>query len=212
MNFHETRFPTRIALGSMAGTERRTQIVVLGSGREERNSNWADSRRFYNAGYGVKTLDDLYEVLEFYEERRGRLYGFRWKDRLDHKSCKPSKAPAATDQLIGTGDGARADFQLVKSYGGAFSAWQRDIQKPVTGTVRVAVDGVEQTHLTDFTVDTTSGIVTFQSGSVPANGALITAGYEYDVPVRFDEDRLEVNLEHFDAGQIPSIPIREIRL
>ena len=212
MNFHETRFPTKISLGSMAGTQRRTQIVVLGSGREERNSNWADSRRLYNAGYGVKTLDDLYEVMEFYEERRGRLYGFRWKDRLDHKSCKPSKTPQPTDQVIGTGDGALVSFQLVKIYGGAFSAWQRDIQKPVTGSVRIAIDGLEQTLLTDFTVDTSTGVVSFVSGSVPSNGALVTAGYQYDVPVRFGEDTLEVNLENFEAGQIQAIPIREIRL
>ena len=212
MNFHETRFPTRISLASMAGTQRRTQIVVLGSGREERNSNWADSQRLYNAGYGLKTLDDLYEVLEFFEERRGRLYGFRWKDRLDHKSCKPSGTPAPTDQVIGTGDGVQTSFQLIKTYGGAFSAWQRRIQKPVAGTVRIAVDGVEQTHLADFTIDVTTGLVHFKNGSVPGSGALVTAGFEYDVPVRFDEDRLEVNLEHFAAGQIQSIPIREIRL
>ncbi len=212
MNFHETRFPTKISLGSMAGTQRRTQIVVLGSGREERNSNWADSRRMYNAGYGVKTLDDLYEVMEFYEERRGRLYGFRWKDRLDHKSCKPSLTPAPTDQVIGTGDGALISFQLIKTYGGAFSAWQRDIQKPVTGSVRVAVDGMEQTHLVDFTVDAATGVVSFVAGSIPPVGALVTAGFEFDVPVRFDEDTLEVNLENFDAGQIQAIPIREIRL
>ncbi len=212
MNFHEIRFPTGISRASMAGTERRTQIVVLGSGREERNSNWADSRRVYNAGYGIKTLDDLYEVLEFYEERRGRLYGFRWKDRLDFKSCKPSKNPAATDQVLGTGDGEQVAFQLVKTYGGAFSPWKRDITKPVAGTVKVAVNGVEQTPVNDYLVNPANGTVSFRPGSVPAEGALITAGFEYDVPVRFDEDSLEINLEYFDAGQIPSIPIREIRL
>jgi uncharacterized protein (TIGR02217 family) len=212
MNFHEARFPTTISLGSMAGMERRTQIVVLGSGREERNSNWADSRRHYNAGYGIKTLDDLYEVVEFYEERRGPLYGFRWKDRLDSKSCKPSQTPQATDQVIGTGDGANLTFQLAKTYGGAFAAWHRDVQKPVAGSVRIAVDGIEQTEISDFVADQETGIVLFKSTAVPGDGALVTAGFEFDVPVRFDEDRLEVNLEHFNAGQIPNIPIREILL
>ncbi len=210
MNFHETRFPTSISLGSTAGTQRRTQIVVLGSGREERNSNWADSQRLYNAGYGIKTLDDLYEVLEFYEERRGRLVGFRWKDRLDFKSCKPSKTRASTDQVLGTGDGALLSFQLVKIYGGAFSPWTRDITKPVAGSVKIAVDGVDLTEITDFSIDAKSGLVTFSNA--PGNGALVTAGFEFDVPVRFDEDTLEVNLEEFDAGQIPSIPIREVRI
>ncbi len=212
MNFHEVRFPTAISQGSTAGTQRKTQIVVLGSGREERNSNWADSRRLYNAGYGIKTLDDLYEVLSFFEERRGRLYGFRWKDRLDFKSCKPSKTPSPTDQVIGTGDGTQTSFQLVKTYGGAFAAWPRDITKPVTGTVRVAVNGVEQTEISDFTVDSSTGQVLFSATSVPASGALITAGFEFDVPVRFDADTLEVNLDHFNSGQIPAIPIREIRI
>ncbi len=212
MNFHEVRFPTSISHGSMAGTQRRTQIVVLGSGREERNSNWADSRRHYNAGYGIKTLDDLYEVMEFYEERRGRLHGFRWKDRLDYKSCKPSKTPQPTDQVIGTGDGAQVSFQLSKTYGGAFSPWQRDITKPVSGSVRIAINGIEQTLINDFSLDTLSGDILFQSGAVPAIGALITAGFEFDVPVRFDEDTLEINLEHFDAGQVPGISIREIRI
>ena len=212
MNFHEVRFPTSISHGSTSGTQRRTQIVVLGSGREERNSNWADSRRLYNAGYGIKTLDDLYEVMEFYEERRGRLHGFRWKDRLDYKSCKPSKTQQPTDQVIGTGDGAQVSFQLSKTYGGAFSPWQRDITKPVTGSVRIAINGIEQTQINDFTVDILSGEILFQSGAVPAIGALITAGFEFDVPVRFDEDTLEINLEHFDAGQVPGISIREIRV
>lgn len=212
MNFHEVRFPTNISRGSTTGTERRTQIVALGSGHEERNTNWADSRRFYNAGYGVRTLDDLYKVVEFYEERRGRLYGFRWKDRLDHKSCKPSQTPQPTDQVIGVGDGARALFQLTKTYGSVHAPWQRDISKPVAGTVRVAVDGIEQQELADFTLDAASGLVTFTPGALPAPGALVTAGFEFDVPVRFDEDKLEINLEHFDAGQIPDIPIREIRV
>ena len=212
MNFHEARFPTAISHGSMAGTERRTQIVVLGSGREERNSNWADSRRMYNAGYGVKTLDDLYQVMEFYEERRGRLYGFRWKDRLDYKSCKPSKTLQPTDQVVGVGDGVEVSFQLSKTYGGAYAPWQRDISKPVTGSVRIAVDGNELTEVADYAVDTLGGKVFFKNSAVPGSGALITAGFEFDVPVRFDEDTLEINLEHFDAGQIPGIPIREVRI
>ena len=87
--FHEVRFPTAIAFGASGGPERRTDIVTLGSGFEERNSRWADSRRRYNAGYGVRTLDDLHVVLAFFEERRGRLYGFRWLDRIDWKSCAP---------------------------------------------------------------------------------------------------------------------------
>ena len=131
MSFHDVRFPIDIARGASGGPERRTDVVVLGSGHEERNARWADSRRAYNAGYGIKTLDDLDLVIAFFEERRGRLYGFRWRDPLDWKSCQPAAVPAADDQHIGTGDGATKAFRLTKQYGGAHLPWRRDITKPV---------------------------------------------------------------------------------
>ena len=112
---------------------------MLGSGREERNARWAHSRRRYDAGYGVKTFEALSQVVAFFEERRGRLYGFRWRDRLDHSSAAPGHAIAPTDQVIGIGDGATATFQLVKTYGALYAPYRRPIAKPVPGSVRVAV-------------------------------------------------------------------------
>nr|PZN87045.1 MAG: TIGR02217 family protein [Pseudomonadota bacterium] len=212
MNFHEVRFPTAISRGAVGGPERRTDVVVLGSGHEERNSRWADSRRTYNAGYGVRSLDDLYAVIAFFEERRGRLYGFRWRDHLDWKSCPPEQTPKATDQLIGKGDGTTATFQLVKTYGSVHAPWTREIKKPVAGSVLVAVDGVVQTEGIAFSADATTGIITFNPGHIPPQGAQITAGFAFDVPVRFDTDKLEVNLQGFRHGAIPNIPIVEIRL
>jgi len=206
--FHEVRFPTAIAFGATGGPERRTDIVTLSSGYEERNSRWADSRRNYNAGYGVRSLDDLYAVIAFFEERRGRLYGFRWQDRSDFQSCAPGATPAPADQAIGIGDGTATTFQLAKTYGGAFAPYARTIRKPVAGSVRVAVAGTELTS--GWTCDTTTGIVTFTSA--PAADAAITAGFQFDVPVRFDTDRLDINLTTFAAGDIPSIPLVEIRL
>lgn len=212
MSFHEVRFPTAISRNGQGGPERRTDVVVLGSGHEERNARWADSRRTYNAGYGVKSLDDLNAVVAFFEERRGRLHGFRWRDALDWKSCAPSATPTALDQTIGTGDGSSAVYQLVKTYGSAFAPWTRTITKPVAGTVLVAVAGVTQTPGSAFTVDTTTGRITFLAGHIPPSGAAITAGFELDVPVRFDTDKLEINLQGFAHGAIPSIPIVEIRV
>jgi uncharacterized protein (TIGR02217 family) len=211
-SFHEILFPLDIALKSAGGPERRTDVVVLGSGREERNARWAHSRRRYDAGYGVKTLEALSQVIAFFEERRGRLYGFRWRDRLDHSSAASDAGVAATDQAIGTGDGSTAAFQLVKTYGGAFSPYQRPIVKPVAGSVRVAVDGVVATEGTAFTVDTTTGVITFLAGHIPGTGAAVTAGFLFDVPVRFDTDYLEVDLSAFAAGAIPKIPLIEIRV
>jgi uncharacterized protein (TIGR02217 family) len=211
MSFHDVRFPTAISLGASGGPERRTDIVVLGSGHEERNQRWADSRRRYEAGYGVKSLDDLQAVIAFFEERRGRLHGFRWKDHADYKSCPITAAPTAEDQPIGTGDGATAEFQLVKLYGASFAPWSREITKPVFGTGKVAVDDVLQIEGADYFLDYATGLVSFEPGSIPGAGAAITAGFEFDVPVRFDTDRLTVNLDQFSAGSIPNIQILEIK-
>lgn len=212
MAFHDVRFPTSISRNAQGGPERRTDIVVLGSGFEERNSRWADSRRSYNAGYGVKSLDDLNAIIAFFEERRGRLYGFRWRDHADWKSCPPQGVPSVLDQVIGTGTGAQTAFQLVKTYGGSFAPYTREIAKPVAGTVQIAVAGVTKSQGSDFTVDAASGVVTFLAGAIPADGASVTAGFEFDVPVRFDTDKLEINLSGFASGAIPNIPIVEVRL
>jgi uncharacterized protein (TIGR02217 family) len=210
--FHDVLFPLDIALKSAGGPERRTDVVTLGSGREERNARWAHSRRRYDAGYGIKTFEALAAVVVFFEERRGRLYGFRWRDRLDHSSAAPGASVAPIDQAIGVGDGATATFQLVKSYGVVHAPYARPIVKPVAGSVRVAVDGVEAGEGTAFTCDTATGIVTFLPGHVPAPGAAVTAGFLFDVPVRFDTDYLEVDLASFAAGAIPKIPLIEIAL
>jgi len=210
--FHEVLFPLDIALGSAGGPERRTEVVTLGSGREERNARWAHSRRRYDAGYGVKTLDALSQVIAFFEERRGRLHGFRWRDRLDHTSAAPGVNITPLDQPIGTGDGETAIFRLVKTYGALYAPYQRSVVKPVAGSVRIAVGGVEADEGDDFTCDTATGLVTFLPGHVPAVDAGITAGFRFDVPVRFDTDYLEVDLSAFAAGAIPRIPLVEIRL
>jgi uncharacterized protein (TIGR02217 family) len=212
VSFHEIRFPTAISRGAQGGPERRTDVVVLGSGFEERNSRWAASRRSYNAGYGVTSLDALYEVIAFFEERRGRFHGFRWRDHADWKSGAPGSATSALDQAIGIGDGEALSFQLKKTYGSEHAPFVREIRKPVVGTVKVAVDGVTQTMGTHFTVDTTTGAILFEEGEAPGEGAIVTAGFEFDVPVRFDTDKLDVNLSGFQSGAIPNIPIIEIRL
>jgi uncharacterized protein (TIGR02217 family) len=208
MNFHEIRFPTAIAFHSTGGPERKTEIVTLGSGFEERNAVWANSRRRYDVGSGVRTLDDLHAVIAFFEARLGRLYGFRFKDFTDFKSCAPGADVTPLDQAIGTGDGTATAFQLVKTYASGPASWTRTIGKPVDGTVRVAIGGVEQ--MSGFGVDAATGLVTFDSA--PASGAAIAAGYEFDTPVRFDSDQLSVNLASFAAGEIPGIPLVEVRV
>ena len=207
MAFHEVRFPDNISRGARGGPERRTQIVEMASGDEERNGSWADSRRRYDASYGIRKADDLAAVTAFFEARRGRLYGFRWKDWADYKSSPPSVNISAVDQPIGVGTGAATAFPLVKLYNSGAQSWTRTITKPVAGTVAVALNGA--TQITGWTVNTTTGVVTF--ASAPAPGVAITAGFEFDVPVRFDTDTLDVTLDFERLGSITSIPLIEVR-
>ena len=209
-DFHEVRFPLDIALKSRGGPQRRTDIVTLGSGKEARNARWSRSRRRFDAGYGVKSVGALAAVVAFFEERRGMLYGFRFRDRADFKSCTPDATPSPLDQVIGTGDGAQRSFTLVKTYGARFAPYAREIRKPVDGSVRIAVNGVEKVAGLDFDVDASSGVVSFRAGRAPPIGASVTAGFFFDVPVRFDTDYLEIDFAAFDAGEIPKIPIIEI--
>jgi uncharacterized protein (TIGR02217 family) len=209
-SFHNVRFPTAISLKARGGPQRRTDIVQLSSGHEQRNTRWADSRRSYNAGYGIVTLDDLDKVIAFFEQRRGQLYGFRWKDHADYKSCPPLTDIQADDQIIATGDGVTASFQLQKTYGET-SSWTRIITKPVADTIKLAVAGIDKLENVDFQLDEQSGLITFEPGAIPDVGDTITAGFEFDVPVRFDTDFLEVSLSAFNAGQIPDIAIIEIK-
>ena len=204
MTFHHVRFPLDIALGARGGPERKTDIVTLAGGGEKRNGRWAHSRRRYNAGYGVKSRADMQAVLAFFEERRGRLHGFLWRDGLDHSSG--GAVPGPLDQVIGTGNGMRTQFQLTKRYGASFDPYFRTIAKPVVGSVRVAVNGTEL--VTGWSVDVTTGIVGFTAA--PAMGASVTAGFLFDVPVRFDSDRLDIELNGFDGAEAPSIPLVEI--
>lgn len=209
-DFHDIRFPLDISRGARGGPERLTQVVTLASGREVRNSRWAHSRRRYDAGVGVRTLDALSAIVAFFEERRGRLHGFRWRDQLDWKSCSPSQTPTALDQTLGVGDGVNATFQLAKDYGTGIATYRRAITKPWHGEVKVAVDGVLQPQPSHASTSAATGIVTFAPGHIPPPGSLVTAGFLFDVPVRFDIDAIEVDLSAFDAGEIPRIPVVEI--
>lgn len=211
-SFHDVLFPTAVSFGATGGPERRNEIVALTSGREKRNARLSQSRHRYDAGTGVRSLDDLHDVLTFFEARRGSLHAFRFRDPFDGKSCRPGVAPSAGDQNIGIGDGARKRFALVKVYGLGDDAYRRSIAKPVVSTLRVAVNGIELSAPEAFAFEDTSGEVVFADGYVPGNGLAVTCGYEFDVPVRFDSERLEISLKAFKAGLIPSIPLVEVQL
>ncbi|MGS4944238.1 phage distal tail protein, Rcc01695 family [Meridianimarinicoccus sp. RP-17] len=209
MGFHEVRFPTSLSFGSAGGPVRRTDVVTLANGFEERNTPWAHSRRRYDAGLGVRSLDDVAVLTAFFEARQGQLYGFRWKDWADYKSCQPSAAVAATDQQIGVGDAVRRGFPLAKMYESGSESYLRPIAKPIAGTVRVALDGIEQPESV-FSVDLSTGLVTL--ALPPAAGVVVTAGFEFDVPVRFDTDQIVTSVASFQAGDVPDVPVLEVRV
>ncbi|MBE7183653.1 MAG: DUF2460 domain-containing protein [Methylobacterium mesophilicum] len=207
--FHDVRFPLALAFGATGGPERRNEIVQLQSGHERRNARFSGSRRCFDAGSGVRSLSDLYELMAFFEARRGSLHAFRFRDPFDMKSCAPDGVVRATDQTIGTGTGTEARFALAKTYGTGPDAVRRVITKPVPGTVRIAVAGVEKSGAA-FTLDASAGEIVFAAGHVPLAGQAVTAGFEFDVPVRFDTERLEASLTAFKAGQVPAVPLVEV--
>ncbi len=210
MNFHDVRFPTALSFGSVGGPERRTEIVSLSNGFEERNSPWAQSRRRYDAGLGMRSLDDLAEVMAFFEARHGQLFGFRWKDWTDFKSCPPSENFDALDQQFAVGDGETKVFPLIKNYRSGDFSYARQISKPAPGRVEVALGGDLLEDGMHYDVDYSNGLVSFYVA--PPLDAPLTAGFEFDVPVRFDTDRIEASSGGFAAGEIPSVPVVEVRV
>ena len=210
MNFHEVRFPASLSFGSLGGPERRTDIVTLANGFEERNTPWAHSRRRYDAGLGMRSLDDIETLIAFFEARQGQMYGFRWKDWSDYKSCGATAEVDKRDQVIGQGDGVTTEFQLVKTYASGGVSYVRPIVKLVLGTVKVGLDQDEAREGVDFEVDLNRGVIQF--AVPPAEGVEVTAGYEFDVPVRFDTDKIQVSVSSFKAGDVPNVPVVEVRV
>lgn len=209
-DFHDIRFPVPISFGAAGGPVLKNEIVALASGYEKRNARQLRSRRRFDVGTGIRSLEDLSDVIAFFEARRGSLYGFRFRDPFDWSSAPAGQPVTPLDQVIATGDGATFVFQLAKTYGDPGGSSRRDITRPVAGTVRIAVNGIEAVENTAFGVDASTGLVTFDQLNIPAQGASVTAGFEFDIPVRFDTDRLEISASSFAAGQIPAIPLVEL--
>ena len=198
-DFHEVQFPPDIAYGAVGGPEYRTTVVVTASGREQRNSAWAQARGRWNVASGLKKREQVAALIAFFRARKGKAHGFRFKDWTDYQ---------ATGQALGTGDGTTSSFQLVKRYPSGSEVESRTITKPVAGTVKIYRDGVEAA--TGWSVDTTKGLVTF--AAAPAIGVLVTADFEFDLPARFDTDRMEITIETFELGSWGPIPVVELRI
>ena len=200
MAFIEVRFPTDIAYGSVGGPEYSTDVVITQSGYEQRNSNWSQARAVYNVAYGVKTQTQLNTLIAFFRARKGKADGFRFKDWTDYQ---------ATGQLIGVGNAITAVFQLVATYPSGTTSEIRIISKPVAGTLNIYFNGTLQ-NSSLYSLNTVNGQVTFTSA--PGSGVSITADFQFDVPVRFDTDRLATTLDSYGSYSAQEIPLVEIRV
>lgn len=199
MSFHEVRLPDDVERGAQGGPSFSTGIVTLSSGFEQRNGNWSRARLSWDVGYGIQNREGYMSVVEFFYARRGRLYGFRFKDWADFE---------LSTEAIAAGDGSTTKFQVYKTYSDLGGSYQRPIQKIVSGTVLVYIDAVLQTENSDYTLDYDTGVITF--ASAPGDTLSIAITCEFDVPVRFGVDQIETSLEYYDAGSIPNIPVQEI--
>lgn len=199
MSFEEVQFPSDISYGATGGPMFLTDVVTTVSGHEQRNAKWSQSRAKYNVASGIKTETQWQALISFFRARQGKAVGFRFKDWSDYK---------AESVQIGVGDDTTTDFQLVKIYTSGAVAVSRDITKPVAGTINIYIDAVLQSS--GVSIDTTTGIVTFTTA--PANGEVVTADFEFDVPVRFDTDEMAVSMDSFDAGNWNAIPLIEVRI
>lgn len=198
MGFVETQFPTDISYGSSGGPEYATDVVVSSNGYERRNVNWEQARARYNVAHGVKTKAQLDTLIAFFRARKGRAFGFRFKDWTDFQAT----------ETLGIADGVQTQFQLIKSYVNGAVTETRIIKKPVTGSIQVYRNASLQSA--GVSVDSTTGIVTF--ATAPAAGQIISASFEFDVPVRFDTDRLSASLDAYGTHSWLDIPLVEVRL
>lgn len=201
--FEEVNFPIAIGAEASVVAGFSTNVVTSASGHESRNANWSQARMRFDAGPGVRGEAELGDLIRFYRARRGPAVAFRFRDPFDHSSNGMTAAPGAADQPLGVGDGIRTSFALIKQYGGGEG---RRITRPVAGSVRISVNGAEQ--VSGWSLGPL-GLVQFDEP--PAADAIIAAGYLFDVPVRFADDRLEINRATFLAGEAPSVPLVEVR-
>lgn len=204
--FDDVSFPLDIGARSHVAPHFSTRIIESVSGHEQRSTQWADARLEFDAGPGIRSETDVAALIAFFRARRGAARGFRFRDPFDDRSGAFDVAPGPADQPIGTGDGAATTFQLAKLYGVGADAQQRLITRPVEGSIRVALDGVEQASGWSH-----AGLGQIAFDDPPGAGVAVTAGFLFDVPVRFAEDRLEIDRETFAAGAVPSVPLMEIR-
>lgn len=199
-------FPTDVSFGRPGGPEYLTDVVILESGHEQRNSFWSEPRYSWDVGYGVREIEKIYALLEFFHACKGRHKPFRFKDWLDYRSCAVDDTPDFDDQSLGAATAGQTAFQLKKVYPESPYSTSIDIIKPKGDSIRIGVDAVEVT--TGWTVNESTGIIT--RGTPLAGGEVITWGGEFYRKARFDIDKLSHSFEAWSAGAV-DVPVVHLR-
>lgn len=204
--FHDVAIPNDFSRGAIGGPGFHTTVLVLSSGFEKRNIDWQDARATYTIGFGLRSASMVRELIGFFRARYGRAYGFRFRDWMDYQI----PFPGYSAQVIGTGDGVDTTFQLVKTYGDSEGSYTRNIYKPVdNNTIAITVNNVAKSEGVDYTVNYDTGVVTFTAA--PTSGHIIRVTYcEFDVPVRFDVDNMDVSIEQLNAGAWEGVRVVEL--
>ena len=209
MTFLEVDFPDAIAQGAVGGPEFSTDVIVLSSGFEQRNARWSEGRGRFDVSTGLKDPQDFEDLIAFAQVVRGRLFGFRFKHWLEYKSIAVDQPITKDDQIIGNGDGSTTIFQTVKNYTVGVQTVTKDIKKLKSGYL-LAIEGILQNDPADYTIDLNTGLVTLTSAA--GSGDNITSGYEFDIPVRFNTDIIQLSHINRDFSQWQQVILREIRV
>ncbi len=193
------RLPEDVERGANGGPAWRTIVQTLSSGNEQRIQEWQEQRGAWQIGYGITTLALLQAVVDLFQAQKGRAFAFLFKDWSDFAGTAEATVPTV-------GDAVETDFQMTRNYDTAVRSYARPITQTIDATVNVYIDTILQ--VSGFTLEA-GGIIRFSSP--PAGGEVITADFEFDVPVRFNQDNLNIDVEVFDKGSIPDISIIEVR-
>lgn len=206
--FDDVRLPEEVEQGSYGGPGFQTSIIGMSSGQEQRNQDWSECRCAFDITYGLDSKTFFGPIIEFFRARRGRARGFRFKDWSDFQgTAEPIGSPDGSAHAVF--DGSTATFQLIKTYEASGPApYFRKITRPVTGTVTVTVNGSPETH---WSLDYSTGLMTFAGGHIPTVGQAVLVTFEFDVPVRFDADNMQVVSQQATAGSINDLTIIELR-
>jgi uncharacterized protein (TIGR02217 family) len=211
--FHEVQFPPDISQGAVGGPRFNTTITALSSGDEHRNINWANRRGEWDVGHSVKTAEQIEALVDFFHARRGKAYGFRFKDWSDYRLPRWRTTPG---DMFGlpiwlVTNGTTGSFQLTKVYSDGGGTFIRPIQKPVVGTLQLLNNGVQIHSPADWTCDYTTGIVSLSAAIAATTGHQIAGACEFDVPCRFDTDDMKISVQTVEIFGWQAIPIVEIR-